>query len=227
VKADLPWSLLAVAWLPGDRMLSAQTALRALMPHFAFASCVPFGSGGALAGGAAERSGLLFRAADTEAASPELLAEIEALLGLAAPESLRYADARQGQHRAARLVRSDADPQEARLDAFLLGGDTRAEAWLKPLLQDQLPAQAFGRQLLRPGATAPVPMQARGKVVCSCFGVTETAIRMQLPRCAGSARERLAALQGELKCGTNCGSCLPELQRMLHATPAAAEVVLS
>ncbi|MCU4120873.1 nitrate reductase [Variovorax sp. N23] len=222
VKAELPWSLLAAAWLPGDRVLAAQTALRALMPRFAFASCVPFGSGGALAGGAAERSGLLFRAANPEAVPPELLAEIEALLGLATPDTLRYADVRQGQHRAARLVRSAADPHQARLDAFLLGGDTRAEAWLKPLLQDQLPAQAFGRQLLRPGATAPVPMQARGKVVCSCFGVTETAIRLQLPRCTGTDRERLAALQGELKCGTNCGSCLPELQRMLHATPAEA-----
>ena len=73
-------------------------------------------------------------------------------------------------------------------------------------------------------------VQARGKVVCSCFGVTETAIQLHLPRCAGADRERLAALQGELKCGTNCGSCLPELQRMLHATPAAVaapEVALS
>ncbi|HEY9222603.1 MAG TPA: (2Fe-2S)-binding protein, partial [Variovorax sp.] len=122
-------------------------------------------------------------------------------------------------------ARSAADPHQARLDAFLLGGDTRAEAWLKPLLQDRLPAQAFGRRLLRPGATAPVPMQARGKVVCSCFGVTETAIRRQLPRCAGTDRERLAALQGELKCGTNCGSCLPELQRMLHAAPAVEGVL--
>jgi assimilatory nitrate reductase catalytic subunit len=192
------------------------------MPRFAFASCVPFGSGGALAGGGIERSGLLFRAADLEAAPTELLAEIEAVLGLAAPDTLRYVDTCQGQHRAARLVRSAADPQEARLDAFLLGGDTRAEAWLKTLLQDQLPAQAFGRQLLRPGATAPVSVKARGKTVCSCFGVTETAILQQLPRCAGTGRERLAALQGALKCGTNCGSCLPELQRMLHATPAVA-----
>ncbi|TPG27352.1 nitrate reductase [Variovorax guangxiensis] len=223
VKADLPWSLLAVAWLPGDRVLAVQTALRALMPRFAFASCVPFGSGGALNAGTAERSGLLFRAADHDAAPADLLAEIEALLGLATPDTLRYADARQGQRRAARLVRSAADPTEARLDAFLLGGDTRSEAWIKPLLQDQLPAQAFGRQLLRPGATAPVRIQARGKVVCSCFGVTETAILTRLPQCTSNDRQRLAALQGELKCGTNCGSCLPELRRMLHATSVAAQ----
>ncbi|MGJ7489755.1 nitrate reductase [Variovorax sp. ZT4R33] len=223
LKAELPWSLLAVAWLPADRVLAAQTALRARMERFAFASCVPFGSGGALQGGAAERSGLLFRAADHEAAPAELLTEIETLLGLAAADTLRYADARHGQRRAVRLVRAASDPGEARLEAFLLAGDTRAEAWIKTLLQDQLPAQAFGRQLLRPGATAPASIQSRGKTVCSCFGVTETAILAQLPQCTGSDRERLGALQSALKCGTNCGSCLPELQRMLHATPAAAQ----
>ena len=26
----------------------------------------------------------------------------------------------------------------------------------------------------------------------------------------------LATLQGELKCGTNCGSCVPELKRLSH-----------
>jgi assimilatory nitrate reductase catalytic subunit len=221
VKAELPWSLLAVAWLPGDRALATQAALRALMERFSFASCVPFGSGGALQSGVAERSGLLLRAADHEAAPAALLARIEELLGLAAPETLRYADPRHGQRRAMRLVRTGASGEEAHLEGFLLAGDTRAEAWIKILLQDQLPAQAFGRQLLRPGATAPVSIQARGKIVCSCFGVTETAILSQLPKCTGSDKQRLAALQGELKCGTNCGSCLPELQRMLHALPAA------
>ncbi|MDM0059569.1 molybdopterin oxidoreductase family protein, partial [Variovorax fucosicus] len=41
LKAELPWSLLAAAWLPQDRALAAAQALRALMPSFAFASCVP------------------------------------------------------------------------------------------------------------------------------------------------------------------------------------------
>ncbi len=31
--------------------------------------------------------------------------------------------------------------------------------------------------------------------------------------------QRLAALQGGLKCGTNCGSCIPELRRLVRATP--------
>ncbi|MDM0059414.1 (2Fe-2S)-binding protein, partial [Variovorax fucosicus] len=220
-----PWSLLAAAWLPQDRALAAAQALRALMPSFAFASCVPFGTGAALSSEVAERTGVLFRAAAHEAVPDALLQQIEELLGLASPETLRYADVRHGQRRAARLLRTGGEGREAHLEGFLLGGDIRAEAWIKTLLQDQLPAQAYGRQLLRPGATAPVGIAARGKTICSCFGVTETAIGEQLTRCTGNDRERLVALQGALKCGTNCGSCIPELQRMVRASaPETAEV---
>ena len=56
------------------------------------------------------------------------------------------------QRRAVRLLRQDAS---ARLEAFLLAGDTRAQSWIKTLLQDELPAESFGRQLLSPGATPP------------------------------------------------------------------------
>jgi assimilatory nitrate reductase catalytic subunit len=214
LKAELPWSLLAAAWLPQDAALATASALRALMQSFPFASCVPFGTGGALEGGAAERTGILFRAAAYEAPPDALLAQIEGLLALGGVDTLRYADARRGQRRAVRLARDGGD---ARLEGFLLGGDTRAEAWIKALLQDRLPAQAYGRQLLRPGATAPAGVAARGKVVCSCFGVTQTAIEAQLAAGSGDEAQRLAALQGALKCGTNCGSCLPELKRMVRA----------
>ncbi|MEJ8827297.1 molybdopterin dinucleotide binding domain-containing protein, partial [Variovorax humicola] len=221
LKAELPWNLLAVGWLPAGEALIRELALRSLMARFPFATCVPFSSGGALAGGGSERTGVLFRAAAYEPAPDALLQQVEQLLGLSDADTLRYVDARHGQRRAARLVRVGAD---AHLDAFLLGGDTRAEAWIKTLLQEQLPAQAFGRQLLRPGATAPAGLAARGKVVCSCFGVTATAITDKLRSCTGDDKERLAALQGALQCGTNCGSCIPELQRMVRtggsATPA-------
>jgi len=61
-------------------------------------------------------------------------------------------------------------------------------------------------------------VQARGKQICSCFNVTEPAIGEQLASCRGSPDERLALLQGALKCGTNCGSCLPELKRLVRAS---------
>jgi assimilatory nitrate reductase catalytic subunit len=217
LKAELPWSLLAMAWLPTDAALTAHRALQPLMAMFPFATCVPFA--GNTQG--QERSGLLFRAAAHEAPDGALLEKIEALLGLQAADTLRYVDRRRGQRRAARLVRR-ADGGVG-LEAFLLGGDTSAEAWIATLLREELPAQSYGRLLLSPGARAPVAVQSRGKTVCTCFNVADVAIQAELGRCGGTAQERLGQLQGALKCGTNCGSCVPELKRMVRATLVEAE----
>jgi assimilatory nitrate reductase catalytic subunit len=206
LKAELPWSLLAVAWLPEEEAHVAREQLRVMMGYFPFATCVPFGR---------ERAGLLLRAAGYEAPPDEWLQRIEQALQLAGPEALRYADRKKGQRRAMRLARRGSDTL---LEGFLLAGDTSAEAWIKTLLQDELPAQAYGRLLLAPGAKAPVAVQARGKQVCTCFNVTDMLITEQLAGCHGSEDARLAQLQGALKCGTNCGSCVPELKRMVRAT---------
>jgi assimilatory nitrate reductase catalytic subunit len=48
--------------------------------------------------------------------------------------------------------------------------------------------------------------------VCACFKVPESAIRS-----AVAAGASLAKLQKDLKCGTNCGSCVPELRRFVAA----------
>ncbi|EGI77521.1 nitrate reductase [Hylemonella gracilis] len=217
VKAELPWTLLGLAWLPPERAGTACSALRRLMPRFAYASCVPFGH---------DKTGVLLRAAAQAAPSDELLGEIEALLGLDARGVLRYADRQRGQRRAL-LLRRDADTPAgpATLQALLLGGDTRAESWLRALLQQELPVQDYGRLLLMPGAQAPVAAQAapaRGRQVCTCFNVNENDITATLARCGGDERERLTTLRQQLKCGSNCGSCVPELLRLVRGTPASA-----
>ncbi|MDB5895696.1 MAG: nitrate reductase, partial [Rhodoferax sp.] len=208
LKAELPWSLLGIAWLPEEDALAARDRLREAMALFPFATCVPFGR---------ERTGLLFRAAGYEAASDEVVARIEGLLGLAGADVLRYADRKKGQRRAVRLVR---EGDHAELAGFVLAGDISAESWIKTLLQDQLPAQAYGRLLLVPGAKAPVAVQARGKQVCTCFNVTDVAINEQLAlqrnTIVDTEEQRIASLQGALKCGTNCGSCLPEVRRLVR-----------
>jgi assimilatory nitrate reductase catalytic subunit len=106
---------------------------------------------------------------------------------------------------------------EARLESFVLAGDTSAQAWISTLLQDELPAQAYGRLLLAPGAKAPVAVQSRGKQVCTCFNVTDTDIADHLAGCRGPEATRLDSLQSELRCGTNCGSCVPELKRLVRS----------
>ena len=210
LKAELPWRLLGVAWLPDDKAVSAREQLKPLMSAFAFASCVPFGR---------ERSGVLFRAAAYEAAPEELLARIEGILGLGGAEVLHYADKRRGQRRTMRLAQMGGKTQ---LEGFVLAGDISAEVWIKPLLQDELPAQAYGRLLLVPGARAPVAVQARGRQVCTCFNVAEPEINAALETCRGEPEQQLAQLQGSLKCGTNCGSCIPELKRMIRAQARVA-----
>ena len=215
LKAELPWRLLAMAWLPQDRALRAQQALRELMPSFSYASCVPFGREPHPRG----LAGVLFRAAAYETAPEALIAQIEAALGLAGADVLNYADKRRGQRRAMRLAR---DGSGARLEGFLLAGDTSAEAWIRTLLQDELPAQAYGRLLLVPGAKAPVAVKPKGRQVCTCFNVAEPEIIATLRACAGTAEARLAQLQDRLKCGTNCGSCLPELKKLERQQQQAA-----
>ena len=223
LKAELPWSLLAMAWLPDGEALSARTQLKHLMAAFPFTSCVPFSNNTPLADRSRERTGVLFRAAGYEAPSSNVLAQIEAALGLSGADALRYADPKKGQHRTAQLVRLG---EQVELTGFVLAGDTSAEAWIKTLLLEELPAQAYGRLLLLPGAKAPVAVQSRGKPVCTCFNVTDAAIEEQLSLIhedAGGAadlmrdEQRLAALQGALKCGTNCGSCVPELKRLVRS----------
>jgi assimilatory nitrate reductase catalytic subunit len=71
-----------------------------------------------------------------------------------------------------------------------------------------------------PGAQPPVAIEAKGRQICTCFNVTDLAITERLATCEGSDDERLAALQAGLRCGTNCGSCVPELKRLVRATPA-------
>ncbi|WP_066333422.1 nitrate reductase [Azohydromonas lata] len=212
LKAELPWRLLALAWLPDEDAQAARTALRPLMERFDYASCVPFGH---------ERSGVLFRAAADAPPPLELVDEVERLLGLAGPgvRALRYEDRKRGQRRTVKLATVGGD---SRLEAVLLAGDASAESWIKALLQDELPAQAYGRLLLAPGAKPPVALAPRGKQVCACFNVSEPQIREALAGCRGSGVERLSQLQSQLRCGTNCGSCVPALKTLVAATPATA-----
>jgi assimilatory nitrate reductase catalytic subunit len=226
LKAELPWTLLGVAWLPSDQALAAREALKALMRLFPFASCVPFGDGSEVRGVA--RTGLLFRAAGHEAPDEGVLKQLETWLGLSmsagASQVMRYADKKKGQHRTIKLT---GNREHAELDAFLLAGDTRSEAWVKTLLQDSLPAQSYGRMLLVPGSKAPIAVQSRGKAVCTCFNVTDTAINEQLAKSFGSDERRFTELQTHLKCGTNCGSCVPELKRMIRDNPSVTAPIAS
>lgn len=70
--------------------------------------------------------------------------------------------------------------------------------------------QEVRRQLLMARAAGEQPA---GKVICSCFQVREPAIAEAIR--AGTCS--VEALGEQLRCGTNCGSCVPELKILLRA----------
>jgi assimilatory nitrate reductase catalytic subunit len=98
-----------------------------------------------------------------------------------------------------------------------------AQGWLRELLESAASARPYGKWLLLPSSRPPRNMPAPGHQVCTCFNVREHQIEAELSRTEGDADTRLGALQERLKCGTNCGSCLPELRRLVRGhAPATA-----
>ena len=60
-------------------------------------------------------------------------------------------------------------------------------------------------------------MASAGPIVCACFGVGRTTICDAIAGGAGTAAE----IGAQLKAGTNCGSCIPEMKRLIAEAGAA------
>lgn len=57
-----------------------------------------------------------------------------------------------------------------------------------------------------------------GAIVCSCYQIGANTINKAIKSGCNTA----SALGAQLKCGTNCGSCIPELNTMIHAVEVVA-----
>jgi assimilatory nitrate reductase catalytic subunit len=225
LKAELPWKMLAMAWLPADGALRILQLLRKHMTHFEFASCVPFAqdmpNSAESESAIAPRQGVLFRAASSEAPDMAWVHSIEALLQLDIHAGLRYADPKRSQLRSIKIDRSQALPQ---LEAFMIAGNTSAENWLKTLLQTQQSIESYGRRLLMTGDQPPVSLKSAGQTICTCVGIKDVAIADWLQINPGKADFQLEGLKSNLKCGTQCGSCVPQLKRIITLkTPAPSK----
>ena len=60
-------------------------------------------------------------------------------------------------------------------------------------------------------------LASTGPIVCACFGVGRTTICDAIATGAGTAAE----IGAKLKAGTNCGSCIPELKRLITQNAVA------
>jgi assimilatory nitrate reductase catalytic subunit len=124
---------------------------------------------------------------------------------------IEYEDAGAGIYRVALL-------QDERLAACLFvgrGPQLPARGWLASMFAAAAITSAQRSDLLH-GAPAD-PAADTGAVVCACFGVGAATI-------AHAVRERgcatVAAVGSLLRAGTNCGSCRPELARLIASTAA-------
>ena len=81
--------------------------------------------------------------------------------------------------------------------------------WLESLFEKEVLSEAERAALLlgRPLKDAP----DCGRIVCACFGVGEN----DLKKAIAAGADTVAALGLQLKAGSNCGSCIPELKKLL------------
>ncbi|BES69267.1 nitrate reductase [Marinobacter nanhaiticus D15-8W] len=119
---------------------------------------------------------------------------------------LEMSDAAAGRYRAARF-------HQGRLLAVLIaepaGGSLPDLAWLAQCFtRDELTAGE--RRAILAGRDAEQP--DIGPVVCSCFQVGEK----QIDAAIRDGADSVDALGAAMKCGTNCGSCVPELKKRVE-----------
>ncbi len=198
-KAELPWHMAALAVGDGAALLDAvQPLLRAC--DFAAAG---------LAG--RDRDVLTLRLAHTQPLPESLLAELDAALGLDDPLAvMQYQDGLRG---ISKKVRVDG----GKVTAARLTGETAAFDWLRDVIVEGMEAAALRAWMLAPVARPPAGGAGRGRVVCNCLNVAEPDIVAAI-----AAGADLATLQAGLKCGTECGSCVPELKRLIAGNRVAA-----
>ncbi|OZA30700.1 MAG: nitrate reductase [Hydrogenophilales bacterium 17-61-9] len=154
---------------------------------------------------------LVFETASVGPLPESLVQEMDVAFGLDDPLlTMSYQDARRGIWKKVRV-------DEGVITGARLSGETAARDWIKRLIAEGAQAMEVRNWLLAPLGQAPAGQAGRGRIVCNCRNVAEPDIVAAI---AGGAD--LAGLQGTLECGTECGSCVPELKRMIAGHRAAA-----
>jgi assimilatory nitrate reductase catalytic subunit len=124
----------------------------------------------------------------------------------AGAEIAEYADGPRGIYRVAAFV-------DGKLHGCLFVGPAgAAPQWdaVKALFEAETIAETERRMLLS-GRSAD-GIAAAGPLVCACFGVGLATIRDAV---ASGRASDVEAIGRALRAGTNCGSCVPELKRII------------
>lgn len=209
-KIDLPWQFIAMAVGEPEESATALARLADLRSHlsaFEYASVGLFGH---------SQENVILRAAASVPLSDDFVAQIDRILGLDDTDKvLSYEDKRRSIGRKLRI-------KDGKLAAVRLSGDAAAKDWLRDWLTLGTPVSHLTRVLLAPSTKPPQGFVPRGRVICNCLNVSESEIMTYLKSNFKQNANPLSTLQGALKCGTECGSCLPELRRTIEAETRVA-----
>ena len=102
-------------------------------------------------------------------------------------------------------------------------------------MQSQGSVKGLSRALLqgkKPASPSASSTTLSSPYICTCVGVQRHEIDQHLELQAKtrdtswSAMTRLEDLQRSLHCGTECGSCVPQLKRIIENSPSFASVSL-
>jgi assimilatory nitrate reductase catalytic subunit len=77
-----------------------------------------------------------------------------------------------------------------------------------------------------PVSKPPVEIKPKGKAICNCFNVSVDTMKQCLSKMpAGTSLDHaMSSLQSETQCGTNCGSCKPEVKQIIVSLLKKVEV---
>ncbi len=213
-KQHFAWRFLAIAWIDEEEVLTIQVKLRQYFSAFSYASCTLFGRG--------DQTGLVFRGAHTESVTSDVIDGILKIMHIDSTNSLCYQDKARA---AARHIRLHQHQDNRYIRGYALIGDVSAESWLSPLLQQQSPI-THSAALLHKQPIANLSPAPADKIICSCMNVSLERIQAALSDHSHNAAvlpplEQVRHLQKTLACGSSCGSCLPEIRKLVQsATPA-------
>ncbi|MDI1308812.1 MAG: molybdopterin-dependent oxidoreductase [Methylotenera sp.] len=201
-KLELPWRMTVMRTIENLEMLEK---VRGLLTNFDYATCGLFGRKTEHHVGM-----LILRAAHTQAPDKALIEKIDLILAMTDDMPLlNYQDAKRGISKRI-LVSSDSGKPE--VTGVRLVGETLATDWLKEVMTSGEFTAELRRWALAPLSIPPAGQRSRGKIICNCLDVAENNIIETIQLGAD-----LITLQNKLKCGTECGSCVPELKRLVAA----------
>jgi assimilatory nitrate reductase catalytic subunit len=209
-RVDLPWRIAVLRRIEPGTGLQPLRYAQSLLARFPFATATLAGRDGEV---------LRFQAADRSAPANDLLQHVDRLFGLDEPKrAIDYRDARREVERRI-VVRDDV------VVAVRLAGDVSGIDALESLMVDARGVGSLRRYLAAPWFIVQAAgLGVRGRTVCACHDVAESTLRRAIADGCD-----VAALSARFGCGTGCGSCVPELRRMVAAavagTPSRTEPV--